>query len=123
MSVNFWNDLAELVVNSAVVIDRPKGSAHPRYPEMIYPLDYGYLAETTPSDGQGIDVWIGSSKSHEITGVICTVDLLKRDSEIKICMGCTHSEMQTIKQFLDSRYMGSLLIERQDYERQDKQVW
>jgi inorganic pyrophosphatase len=123
VSADFWNDLQEMVVNSAVVIDRPKGSAHPRYSDMIYPLDYGYLAETTSSDGQGIDVWMGSSKSHEITGVICTVDLLKCDSEIKICMGCTHAEMQTIKQFLNSRYMGSLLIERQAYEPQDEQVW
>ena len=26
-----------------VTVDRPLGSAHPDYPEMIYPLNYGYI--------------------------------------------------------------------------------
>lgn len=111
MSADFWNDLQEMVVHNAVVIDRPKGSAHPRYPDMIYPLDYGYLAETTSGDGQGIDVWMGSSHSYEITGIICTVDTVKRDSEIKICIGCTETEMDTIRQFLENNSVGCLLVE------------
>lgn len=36
----FWNALEELVKNSEIVIDRPKGSAHPRYSEFIYEVDY-----------------------------------------------------------------------------------
>ena len=34
----FWDALDKLVANSEIVIDRPKGSAHPRYPELIYRL-------------------------------------------------------------------------------------
>ena len=29
----FWNALDELVNKSEIVIDRPKGSSHPKYPD------------------------------------------------------------------------------------------
>jgi inorganic pyrophosphatase len=92
----FWSRLAALVAGANVVVDRPKGSAHPRFPRMIYPVDYGYLSGTHSGDGHGIDVWIGSLKRRRITGVICTVDLEKRDAEVKILLGCTRAEQKRI---------------------------
>ena len=56
----FWHGVTELLITNSLIIDRPKGSPHPRYPQMIYPLDYGYLENTTSADGGGIDVWLGS---------------------------------------------------------------
>jgi inorganic pyrophosphatase len=44
MNPGFWSRLDELLATSRLVIDRPKGTRHPRYPEVIFPLDYGYLA-------------------------------------------------------------------------------
>ena len=32
-------------------IDRPLGSRHPRYPEMIYPINYGYADNIPAEDG------------------------------------------------------------------------
>ena len=92
----FWSKLASLVSGAAVVVDRPKGSTHPRLPTLIYPLDYGYLSGTSSGDGQGIDVWIGSLKRRSITGVVCTVDLGKRDTEVKILLGCTRAEQERV---------------------------
>ena len=60
MDDSFWEALDTLAAESEIIIDRPKGSAHPRYPGFIYPLDYGYLKATTSMDGGGIDVWRGS---------------------------------------------------------------
>jgi len=34
---DFWRQLAQLVAESEIVIDRPQGSAHPRYPDFVYP--------------------------------------------------------------------------------------
>ena len=93
---HFWSRLASLVAGATVVVDRPKGSAHPTIPSLIYPLDYGYLSGTQSGDGHGIDVWIGSLKRRAITGVICTVDLSKRDAEVKILLGCTLAEQKRI---------------------------
>ena len=58
LDTSFWHELAHLAVNNSIVIDRPKGSPHPRYPEVIYPLDYGYLEGTISADGDGTDVWL-----------------------------------------------------------------
>ena len=87
----FWDALDKLVANSEIVIDRPKGSAHPRYPELIYRVDYGYLKDTSSMDGGGIDAWIGSGKK-ELDAIMCIVDLRKRDSEIKLLIGCTEED-------------------------------
>lgn len=52
---DFWKALDELVNNSEIVIDRPRGSAHPRFPNFIYKVDYGYLKDTTSMDGAEIE--------------------------------------------------------------------
>lgn len=38
-NIEFWNALDELVNNSEIVIDRPKGTAHPKYHNFIYQVD------------------------------------------------------------------------------------
>ena len=98
----FWKSFAELIKTNSIVIDRPKGSAHPRYPDLIYPLDYGYLENTSAGDGDGIDVWIGSKGDKTLTGILCTFDKLKRDAEIKLLIGCTPEEVQIIQDFNDA---------------------
>jgi inorganic pyrophosphatase len=112
MDKRFWSKLAALVAGANVVVDRPKGSAHPRFPKMIYPVDYGYLSGTRSGDGHGIDVWIGSLRRQRITGVICTVDLEKRDAELKILLGCTLAEQKRILSIHNYRagHQGGILV-------------
>jgi inorganic pyrophosphatase len=99
MDEAFWRALESLLADTAIVIDRPKGSRHPDWPKIIYPLDYGYLEDTRAMDGAGIDVWRGSKAEADIVGILCTVDLAKRDSEIKILIGCTEEEIRTVHAF------------------------
>ena len=110
---DFWKALDELVSNSEIVIDRPRGSAHPRFPNFIYRVDYGYLKDTASMDGGGIDVWVGSG-DKKIDAIMCIVDLMKRDSEIKILVGCTEEEtLEVYKTHNETRYMKGILIRRQ----------
>jgi inorganic pyrophosphatase len=81
-SPDFWQAFDMLVAASKIVIDRPRGTTHPRFPNMIYPLDYGYLQDTTSMDGHGIDVWQGSLVPPLVVAVIGTIDLRKKDSEL-----------------------------------------
>ena len=109
---DFWNALDELVSNSEIVIDRPRGSAHPRFPNFIYKVDYGYLKDTASMDGAGIDVWVGSGEK-KIDAIMCIVDLMKRDSEIKILVGCTEEEkLEVYKTHNETQYMKGILIRR-----------
>lgn len=111
-NVEFWKALDELVEKSEIVIDRPKGSAHPRYPEFIYEVDYGYLKGTSSMDGDGIDVWVGTAE-RKVDAIICTVDLMKQDSEIKILIGCTEEEKEIVYHtHNDSEYMKGIMVRR-----------
>ena len=109
----FWTTLDRLVSESQIVIDRPKGSHHPRFPSIVYPVDYGYLSNTASMDGGGIDVWSGSAFARSVNAVICTVDLRKRDSEIKILLSCTPEETVLICDFYNKGEMKGLLIKRE----------
>lgn len=91
--------MIELIASTPVVLDRPRGTTHPRYADLIYPLDYGYLEKTSAGDDDGIDVWIGSSEEKTLTGILCTFDKLKRDAEIKLLIGCTKKDIETIQGF------------------------
>lgn len=109
---DFWNALDELVNNSEIIIDRPKGTSHPKYPDFLYRVDYGYLKDTSSMDGTGIDVWVGSSEKT-VNAIICIVDLIKKDSEIKILIGCTEEETGIVYEtHNETQFMKGILIRR-----------
>lgn len=112
MDEKFWNGLDALVRSRSIVIDRPKGSVHPKFRAAIYPVDYGYLEGTSGGDGEGIDVWRGSATENLIDSVVCTLDNQKRDAEIKILLGCTADEKRSILHFLNQGAMAAIIVRR-----------
>jgi len=54
------NKIMNSIIGTIVkgVVDRPKGTRHPRYPEMIYPINYGYVEGVFAGDGHEQDVYI-----------------------------------------------------------------
>ena len=111
-NVEFWNALDEFVNNSEIIIDRLKGTSHPKYPDFIYRVDYGCLKDTTSMDGAGIDVWVGSGEK-KVDAIMCIVDLMKKDSEIKILIGCTEEEKEIVYEtHNETPFMKGVLIRR-----------
>ena len=100
----FWQQMMSLIETNSIILDRPKGNPHPRYPELIYPLDYGYLEGTHAGDGDGIDVWFGSLEAKTLTGILCTFDTIKYDAEIKLLIGCTMDDVTIIRDFHDTMH-------------------
>lgn len=41
-----------------VVVDRPLGSCHPKYNDLIYPINYGYVEGIIAPDGEEQDAYI-----------------------------------------------------------------
>ena len=68
-----------------VIVDRPLGSVHPEYPELCYPVNYGYVDGVFASDGEAQDAYIlGVEKPVEIfTGQIIAIIHRKDDIEDK----------------------------------------
>ena len=110
---DLWSAIDSLIANHKIIIDRPKGTAHPKYSNIVYNVDYGYLQNTKSMDGGGIDIYVGSMQDKRVDSIICTVDLLKGDCEMKILYGCSDEEKLTIYQTLNSAAnMKGILINR-----------
>lgn len=113
MEQEFWQVADALLAGGKIVIDRPAGSRHPQWPDSVYPLDYGYVAGTSAMDGEGVDLWRGTAPVQKLDGLLVSVDLLKRDVEIKLLLGCMPEEKVRILAFMNrtaSRKV--LLVER-----------
>ena len=75
------------VLGSSVkgTIDRPLGSAHPRHPEMIYPINYGYVDGVFAGDGAEQDVYVFGTDQplKTFTGKVVAVYHRLNDNEDK----------------------------------------
>ncbi len=107
----FWQALDELIENHTLVIDRPRASIHPRFSDFMYPVDYGYLAGTKTIDGHDVDIWVGTAQPKILDALMCTVDPLKKDVEVKLLYGCTRAEKEQIYA-LHNQVMRGMLIKR-----------
>jgi inorganic pyrophosphatase len=109
----FWEYLDKLIYENEIIIDRPKGTKHPKYNDMVYVVDYGYIKNTQSMDKEGIDIFIGSEPVKKTDAFFCVIDMIKKDSEIKILMGCTKDEKSEIYNFLNnSEFMKAILVNR-----------
>ena len=113
MKHDFWEYIQIPVDSSEIEIDRPRGSYHPRFPNSPYPVDYGYLKQTITIDAGGVDIFVGSLGKMEVVGILCTVDLLKRDSELKIVLDCKEEEIRAIIYYINHDQMRAIYIPRE----------
>jgi inorganic pyrophosphatase len=112
MNHDFWDYLQKVVASNEIVIDRPQGSTHHRYPQGSYPVDYGYLRGTTAMDGGG-DIWVGTLDYQEVVGILGCVDLSKKDTELKIIYDCNEDEIQSILDFVNVGQMRAIYIKKE----------
>ncbi len=104
----FWQKIDSLVLSTNIVISQPKDSHHPEYLNMVYPVDYGYLTDT-----DAIKVFKGSVKSTKVESIMIVGDILKRDLEVKLLMGCNEEEEKMILHFINQTdYQKGILVRR-----------
>ncbi|MDR2629274.1 MAG: hypothetical protein LBC30_04770 [Puniceicoccales bacterium] len=108
----FFETFERLIGECGITVDRQKGVYHPRFPDLIYPVDYGFINDTQSQDGKGIDVFKGDDESVGIVGVICSVDSVKRDSEVKVLYNCTEENIQTALKMMNNGPMRGILMRR-----------
>lgn len=108
-----WEAWELLIREKGISIDRPRGSRHPDHPDIIYPIDYGYVNETLGTDGHELDVFAGSAENG-LLGAIVTRDHRKGDTEFKLIVDCTPEEIYLVNGFInfDTRLMEGILVLR-----------
>lgn len=79
------------------IIDRPLGSHHPDYPDMIYPVNYGYVDGVMAGDGQQQDVYVlGTDQPLEtFEGTVIAVYQRSDDCEDKWIVSVDESNRST----------------------------
>lgn len=110
--LSLWEQADSLVGDATIVIDRPAGTSHPKVPSFIYPLDHGFLSGTQGGDGEGIDVWVGSSPVRAVSAVASTVDPLKRNAEVKFLWCCSSDEIALVEGFYAPQPQAAVVIRR-----------
>ena len=116
-----WVAWEDLLRTRGVTLDRPRHMPHPRYPAVVYPLDYGYVAGTLGTDGEGLDVFVGTADGTGdrpdlgLVGLLLTTDHRRGDREAKLLYRCTPAEVYTAHGFIsyDRRLLESVLVMRQ----------
>ena len=101
-----------------VTVDRPLGSAHPDYPEMIYPVNYGYIAGLMAPDGEEQDAYIlgVSQPVEQFTGRIIAIVRRADDVEEKwvVCppdQNFTKQEIAELVRFQEQYFQSEIIME------------
>jgi len=109
----FWQKLDTLYFSSSIIITQPAGSAHPTFGNLIYPVNYGYLSDTLSQDETGISIYKGSLSANQVNTVIIASDILKKDIEVKLLVGCSLTEEEAILRFTNQTdFQKTILIRR-----------
>lgn len=69
-----------------VTVDRPIHSHHPDYPDLVYPINYGYIAGVPAADGEDQDAYIlgVDTPISSFTGCVKAIIHRKNDIEDKL---------------------------------------
>jgi inorganic pyrophosphatase len=111
-SDRFWSAVSDLVASSDVIVDRPRGSRHPRIDEFMYPVNYGFLAGTVSGDGEGIDVWIGDHAGAGLVGAYITCDPYARNIEPKLAVDVSSKDLAEIDKFYSVQPQSAIYVPR-----------
>ena len=99
-----------------VKIDRPIGSKHPKYPDHIYLVNYGYVPNTISGDGEELDCYIlGEYKPlKKYKGkCIAVIHRLEEDDDKLIIVpknkNYTDSEIRLLTDFQEMYYKSEII--------------
>ncbi|MFR8089198.1 MAG: GrpB family protein [Lachnospirales bacterium] len=67
-------------------IDRPLGSTHPSHPDLVYPINYGYIPGVISGDGEELDVYLLGVEEPVNTYLATIIAMIHRhnDTEDKL---------------------------------------
>ena len=102
--------------NVYVIVDRPIGSSHEKYPDHIYLVNYGFVPNTVSGDGEELDCYIlGEHKPlKEYTGKCIAVIHRTNDDDDKLVIvpenkNFTDDEIRRLTDFQEKYYQSVII--------------
>ena len=109
----FWQKVDALFLSSGYVITRKKGTVHPNFPNLIYPMDYGHLNDTKTTSDTEVSVYRGSLPDSKVSALVVSCDILQRELDVKMLIGCNEDDIESVLRFLNqTEYQKTVLIRR-----------
>lgn len=109
----FWQKVETLFLSSGFEITRKKGDVHPVFKNLVYPTDYGHMKDTKSVSDEGVSVYAGSGNRSSISALVIAADILAKELDVKILVGCDEEEEKDVLHFLNQTdYQKTVLIRR-----------
>jgi inorganic pyrophosphatase len=88
-----------------VTVDRPLGSYHPDYPDLYYPVNYGYIEGTLSADDEEIDAYVLGIDTpvSEFRGRVVAIIHRKNDIEDKLVVAPDNTRL-TEKEVIEGTF-------------------
>jgi hypothetical protein len=115
-----WAAWEVLIEKRGLTIDRPAHTAHPDYPAVVYPLDYGYIPGTKGGDGEAVDCFRGTGNTG-LVALLLTTNHRTGMRQGKWIYNCTPPEIYTAHGFIN--YAPQLLEGRLVMRRPMHTLW
>lgn len=107
----FWQKVDAAYMSGNYEVAYKKGTKHPRYPELIFPCDYGHVKTENDSESS-LKVFRGS-KTGKIDAVVVCANVLEKDLSTIVLVGTTNEEKEEILKFLNNNdFQKTIIINR-----------
>lgn len=97
----FWQKVDTLFLSGNLDLTKKKGDVHPEFKNMVYPTDYGHLGEVKSAGELGISIYAGSGNRRQVTALIIAADILTKELDVKMLIGCNDEETEDVLRFLN----------------------
>lgn len=111
------DEKSALGITVTVTVDRPLGSVHPEHPDIVYPVNYGFVENVMGGDGDWQDAYIlgVDSPVKSFTGVVVAVLTRQDDVETKWVvapkeMSFTREEIKSKTAFQEKFFLTEILM-------------
>lgn len=112
----FWQKLDTLILSLDYKLIRSQGDIHPQYPNLVYPMEYGYLTDPDKEDSIVTRAFRGSLPNKRCDAIIVGIDILQKGMDIKCLIGCSEQEQMACLEFLNqTAFQKTVLIRRNEY--------
>ncbi len=109
----FWQKIDTLFLSGDLQVTKRKGEVHPTFRNLIYPTDYGHLTDTKSTTEEGVSVYLGTADRNAISALVVAADILTKELDVKMLVGCNDEEVEDILRFLNQTdYQKTVLIRR-----------
>ena len=113
-----WRYTPKIGDTVAIKMDRPIGTVHPKHPDLVYPINYGYVPGLIAPDGEEQDAYVlgVDEPVNEFTGRLIAIIHRFDDVEEKWVlapegMSFTREQIEEMTRFQEQYYHSEIRTE------------